>query len=136
MVTKLFLLQFVLFVRYFVKLAQNDFRRSRATPQSFCWLSSSRTKSPKFRLKIVLKPSLYDIPEDEREARDAFRDHLTTLGVRKLQHSAGIHPFDCKNEIDFFVELLNIRKYVRFIVADSIDDEVYWKRKFNLDKYF
>src|SRR3989338_34296 len=54
MVTKLFLLQFVLFVRYFVKLAQNDFRRSRATPQSFCWLSSSRTKSPKFRLKIVL----------------------------------------------------------------------------------
>src|SRR3989338_5444203 len=54
MVTKLFLLQFVLFVRYFVKLAQNDFRRSRATPQSFYWLSSSRTKSPKFRLKIVL----------------------------------------------------------------------------------
>src|SRR3989338_9950569 len=43
-VTKLFLLQFVLFVRYFVKLAQNDFRRSRAMPQSFCWLSSSRTK--------------------------------------------------------------------------------------------
>ena len=37
---------------------------------------------------------LYDIPEDERESRDAFRDHLTELGVRKLQHSAGIHPAD------------------------------------------
>ena len=46
---------------------------------------------------------LYDIPEDERESRDAFRDHLTELGVRKLQHSAGIHPFDCKNEVDFFI---------------------------------
>lgn len=78
---------------------------------------------------------IYDIPEDERESRDAFRDHLTELGIRKLQHSAGIHPFDCKNEVDFFIELLDIRKYVRFIVADSIDDELQWKRKFNLDKY-
>ena len=77
---------------------------------------------------------LYDIPEDEREARDAFRDHLTELGLRKLQHSAGIHPFDCKSEVDFFVELLDIKKYVRFIVADSIDDEIFWKRKFNLEK--
>ena len=78
---------------------------------------------------------LYDIPEDEREARDAFRGHLTDLGLRKLQHSAGISPFDCKNEVEFFVELLDIRKYVRFIVADSIDDEATWKRKFNLEKY-
>ncbi len=78
---------------------------------------------------------LYDIPEDERESRDALRDHLTEIGIRKLQHSAGIHPFDCKNEVDFFIELLGIRKYVRFIIADSIDDEMYWKRKFNLDKY-
>jgi len=77
---------------------------------------------------------LYDIPEDERETRDAFRDHLTQLGFHKLQHSAGIHPFDCKNEIDFFIELLGIRKYVRFIVADSIDDEMYWKHKFKLYK--
>lgn len=76
---------------------------------------------------------LYDIPEHEREERDAFRDHLQQLGIRKLQHSAGIHPFDCKNEVDFFIELLDIRKYVRFIVADSIDDEIYWKRKFKLD---
>jgi CRISPR/Cas system-associated endoribonuclease Cas2 len=78
---------------------------------------------------------LYDIPEDERGARDAFRDHLTQLGFRKLQNSASIHPFDCKHEVEFFVELLDIRKYARFIVADSIDDETYWKRKFNLDKH-
>ena len=75
---------------------------------------------------------LYDIPEDQREVRDAFRDHLTHLGFRKLQHSAGIYPYECKNELDFFIELLDIRKYARFIVADSIDDELHWKRKFKL----
>ena len=77
---------------------------------------------------------LYDIPEDAREARDAFRDHLTHLGVRKLQRSAGIFPFDCKEEVEFFIELLNIRKYVRFIVAYSIDDEAHWRRVFKLDR--
>ena len=78
---------------------------------------------------------MYDIPEHEKGIRDAFRDHLTQLGIRKLQHSAGIYPFDCKNEVDFFIELLDIRKHVRFIAADSIDDAAYWKRKFNLDRH-
>lgn len=77
---------------------------------------------------------LYDIPEYMRGVRNAFRDHLTTMGVRKLQHSAGICPFDCKDEVDFFIELLDIRKYVRFIVADSVDDEAYWKHVFKLQK--
>ncbi len=76
---------------------------------------------------------LYDIPEDERTTRNAFRDHLTQLGLRKLQHSAAIYPYECKNEIDFFIELLDIRKYVRFIIADSVDDAPHWRRKFNLD---
>lgn len=77
---------------------------------------------------------LYDIPEHFRSTRNAFRDHLTMLGLRKFQHSAGIHPFDCKDEVEFFIELLDIRKYVRFIIADSIDDESFWKHKFKLDR--
>jgi len=75
---------------------------------------------------------LYDIPEDEREKRDAFREHLTQLNMRKFQHSASIHPFDCKDEVTFFIELLDIRKYVRFIEANYIDDEIYWKRRFKI----
>lgn len=77
---------------------------------------------------------LYDIPEDEREARDAFREHLKRLGLRKLQQSAGITPFECKDEIDFIIELLDIRKYVRYIIAEHVDNEVYWKQVFKLDR--
>ncbi|OHA20192.1 MAG: hypothetical protein A2849_04050 [Candidatus Taylorbacteria bacterium RIFCSPHIGHO2_01_FULL_51_15] len=77
---------------------------------------------------------LYDIPEDEREARDAFRDHLRELGFRKLQHSAGIYPFDCRKEIEFIVELLDIRKYVRVIEVTHIDNEWHWKRIFKLEQ--
>ena len=77
---------------------------------------------------------LYDIPEDEKEARDAFRDHLKELGFRKLQHSAGIYPFDCRKEIEFIIELLDIRKYVRLIEANHIDNEWYWKHVFSLEE--
>ncbi len=77
---------------------------------------------------------LYDIPEDEREARNAFRDHLADLGFSKFQHSAGIYPLDCQKEIEFLVELHAIRKYVRYIVAEHIDNELYWKKVFKLDR--
>jgi len=77
---------------------------------------------------------LYDIPEDERDARDAFRGHLSELGFRKLQHSAGIYPFDCQKEIEFIVELLDIRKYVRLIEASHVDNEWHWKRVFRLEQ--
>ena len=77
--------------------------------------------------------ALYDVPEDEREARNAFRNHLKRLGFRKLQHSAGIIPFPCKDELEFVVELLDIRKYVRYIEAVHIDNESYWKQIFKLD---
>ncbi|MDO8594390.1 MAG: hypothetical protein Q7R93_02650 [bacterium] len=112
-------------------LVLNDEGKKRALTYSIRYAKIRPTGPWDEKWRIIL----YDIPEDEREARDAFRDHLTQLGVRKLQHSAGICPFDCKKEIDFFIELLDIRKYVRFIVADSIDDEIYWKRRFKLDTY-
>lgn len=76
---------------------------------------------------------LYDIPESEREARNSVRDHLKRLGFRKLQHSAGIYPFDCRKEIEFIIELLDIRKYVRIIEAEHIDNEWHWKRLFKLE---
>ncbi len=77
---------------------------------------------------------LYDIPEHRRDARDALRDHLKRLGLQKFQQSAGITPHECRNEIEFIVELLDVRKYVRLVVAEHLDDEARWKRVFKLDR--
>ncbi len=76
---------------------------------------------------------IFDIPEDERDARDSLRGHLADLRFYKLQQSVAVHPFDCKNEIDFLIELYDIRKYVRFILAEHIDNELDIKRFFNLE---
>ena len=76
---------------------------------------------------------IFDIPEYERVARDAFRDHLEYMDFFCLQKSVWVYPFDCKKEIDFIVEILEIRKYVRFITADFIDNEEHIKLFFNLN---
>ena len=75
---------------------------------------------------------LSDIPEEKRGARDALRHHLHYLGFYGLQKSVSVHPFDCKDQIDFLIELHDLRQYVRFMIADSIDTEAHLKRIFNL----
>jgi len=75
---------------------------------------------------------LFDIPEKIKGAREAIRHHLKNLGFFEFQKSVFIHPYDCKDEVDYLIEFYDIRKFVRFIIADSIDNELHLKKNFNL----
>ncbi len=76
---------------------------------------------------------IFDIPEDEREARDALREHLEYMGFFVLQRSVFVHPFSCQNEINFLIELYDIRKYVRFMLVEYVDNEAHLRKFFKLD---
>lgn|SRR3989344_6585798 len=75
---------------------------------------------------------IFDIPEKSRMARDALRRKLKELEFRELQKSVFVHPYECKKEIDFIIEFFNLRPYVRYIVAESIDNQDHLRLKFNL----
>lgn len=75
---------------------------------------------------------IFDIPEKNKKAREALRNKLKDLGFRELQKSVFVHPFECKDEIDFIVEVFDIRSHVRFIRAESITNEEQLKIKFKL----
>ena len=75
---------------------------------------------------------LFDIPERMRKIRDAFRDHLKNLGFYEFQKSVFIHPYDCKDEIDYLIEFYDARRFIRFIIADFLDNELYLKSHFEL----
>lgn len=75
---------------------------------------------------------LFDIPEHAKKARDALARALKSAGFIKFQKSVFIHPFECKNEVDFIIEFFNVRPYVRFITATEIDNELHLKNQFNL----
>lgn len=75
---------------------------------------------------------IYDIPERLRRLRGELHAQLHMLGFHELQHSVFVHPFPCEKEIEFLVELYDARKYVRFIVADSIDNEFHLRTRYSL----
>ncbi|OGF62827.1 CRISPR-associated endonuclease Cas2 [Candidatus Giovannonibacteria bacterium RIFCSPHIGHO2_01_FULL_45_33] len=89
-------------------------------------------------LKIKLPPRwdkkwrvvMFDIPEKNRQARDALRSKLRELGFYELQKSVFVFPYECKDEIDFVIEVFDIRRHVRYGILESVTNEA------NLLKYF
>lgn len=75
---------------------------------------------------------LFDIPEEKRGARDSLRARLLNLGFFELQRSVLVHPFECRDEIEFLIELGDIRPYVRYMRAHHIDNEPHLKKFFRL----
>ena len=88
-------------------------------------------KAPKWdkKWRIVL----FDIPEKKKKIREAIRYHLKNLDFFEYQKSVFVQPYDCKNEIEYIIEFYNIRKYVRFIIADSLDNELHLINHFKLN---
>jgi len=75
---------------------------------------------------------VFDIPEKLRWGRDALRAKLKELGFYELQKSVFVFPYECQDEIEFITEFFNLRKYVRFGVLESIDNELHLKKIFKL----
>ncbi len=75
---------------------------------------------------------IFDIPEQKKLGREAFRSKLKQLGFFQLQKSCFIYPFDCKSEIDFISEMYEVSPYVNFIVAKEIEGASLLKKSFGL----
>lgn len=75
---------------------------------------------------------IFDIPEKQKEGRNALAAKLKQLGFYPFQKSVFIFPYECRNEIDFIIEVFNLRLYVRFIVAKETDIDLDLKHKFRL----
>ena len=61
-----------------------------------------------------------------------LRDKLKDIGFIELQKSVFAHPFECEDEINFIVEVFQIRPFVRFIKASSFTNEEQFRIKFDL----
>ncbi|OHA91450.1 MAG: hypothetical protein A2832_00300 [Candidatus Zambryskibacteria bacterium RIFCSPHIGHO2_01_FULL_44_22b] len=75
---------------------------------------------------------IFDIPERIKKVREAIRYHLNQLGFIDLQHSVFVIPFKCEDEIEYLTEFYNVRRFIRFIEAQKIDNELDLKHRFHL----
>ncbi len=75
---------------------------------------------------------IFDIPEDKKQGRMAFVAKLKELGFYPMQKSVFIHPYECKNEIDFIVEIFNLTPFIRFLRVKETDVDLHLKQLFKL----
>lgn len=75
---------------------------------------------------------IFDIPEEKKRERDALAGKLKQLEFYPMQKSVFIHPYECKNEIEFIIEIFNLRSYVRFFVVKETDIELDLRNRFRI----
>lgn len=75
---------------------------------------------------------IFDIPERLKKVRDTLRHQLKRLGFIELQRSVFVLPYECKDQIEYITEFHSARRYIRYIEARHIDNELDLEHKFNL----
>lgn len=75
---------------------------------------------------------MFDVPERLRRLRNSLRWHFQEIGLIELQKSVFVYPYPCEKEIEFILEFYNARKYVRFVLAEKVDNGLHLMKKFDL----
>lgn len=73
----------------------------------------------------------FDVPEKERKARNALREKLRDLGFYEMQKSVFVLPYECQDEINFVVNIFNIKPYVQYAEMANPTNELELRRFFN-----
>ena len=74
----------------------------------------------------------FDILEKRRRVRDQLRMELIELGFKKMQNSVWVTPYDCGDYIYLLKTDLRLGQSVIFFEVIKIENEKYWRQKFNL----
>ena len=67
-----------------------------------------------------------------RKVREAIRFHFREIGLLEYQKSVFISPYPCERELKFIAEFYHARRHIRFVVAQAIDDDIVYKKKFGI----
>jgi len=74
----------------------------------------------------------FDVPEIQRNKRDYLRKFLNKIGFYRYQKSVYIFPYECEEEINLIKKIVEGAKYMKYIIAEKIEDEDAIKTFFKL----
>ena len=75
---------------------------------------------------------IFDIPEYRKSVRDKLRRSLQAVGFIFLQDSVWVYPYDCENFIALLKADFKVGKDMRYIIADTIENDTSLKKTFGL----
>lgn len=74
----------------------------------------------------------FDVPKIQNNKRDYLRSYLLKIGFIKYQQSVYIFPYECQKEVTLIKKVVEGAKYMKYIVAEKIEDEDKIKQYFGL----
>lgn len=74
----------------------------------------------------------FDVPEIQRKKRDILRKYLLKIGFYRYQKSIYLFPYECEQEISLIKKMVEGAKYMKYVIADKIEDESEAKTYFHL----
>jgi len=74
----------------------------------------------------------FDVPEAQRLKRDYLRKLLKEIGFYQYQKSVYLFPYECGQEVALIKKMVEGAKYMKYIIAEKIEDEAIAKRFFKL----
>ncbi len=113
-----------------VTLILTESGKKRALTYQLDEMKIKRMKKWDGRWRLVA----FDIPEHLKKAREAIRMQFERMGMMRFQKSIFISPYPCNEEVDFVIEMFQLRPFVRKFIAEFIDNELHYKVKFHLVK--
>jgi len=90
-----------------------------------------KRKNKKWNKKWVLV--FFDVPEKQKNKREYLRKFLKEIGFYPYQKSVYVFPYECEKEIGLIKKIIESGKYLKYVVAEKIEDEEKIKQYFSLD---
>lgn len=74
----------------------------------------------------------FDVPESEKKKRDELRNFLLQLGMKRMQDSVFVSPYDVSGEVKYLREVLNVPHGVKLGVLEFLENNDELKQLFDL----
>ncbi len=75
---------------------------------------------------------IFDIPEKKKSIRELIRSLFTQAGLRRLQDSVWVYPYDCEDILTLLKTDLGVGKNILYLIVDEIESDKYLREEFKL----
>lgn len=75
---------------------------------------------------------IFDIPEKKKKVREQIRRFFAAAGLRRLQDSVWVYPYDCEDIIALLKTEFGVGKDVLYMIVDEIENDKHLRQEFGL----
>lgn len=109
------------FIKIWYKDGEGKMSLTKEGKIYFTSLEAKKIKLPKGKWDGKWRMVTFDIPETLKVNRKKFSDNLRFIGMLNLDKSVFVYPHECKEQVIKIAELYEIKRYIRYITAISIE---------------